>query len=175
MSTLHSQQQQQQQQSFKSLTNLKLVIGNRSYLTQELKLGHGSNSFVRLGIDCSTNDPVAIKFIRINSDSRAIKEADFLRRLQGHPNVVNLIACCDCTLFTQQYTCLVLELGQQNLAQLLENVGKLEENIVKLIFRQIVSAVAHCHKNSISHHDLKLENFIIALNNNHNNNNNDNV
>ena len=39
--------------------------------------------------------------------------------------------------------------------------GKLEENQLRPIFRQIVEAVRYCHEREIAHRDIKLENILI--------------
>ena len=40
----------------------------------------------------------------------------------------------------------------------------LEEAFAKQIFKQMVEAVAHCHRNNIVHRDIKLENFLLNIN-----------
>ena len=42
----------------------------------------------------------------------------------------------------------------------------IEEQEAKLIFKQILDAVDHCHKNGVYHRDLKPENILIDEENN---------
>ena len=42
----------------------------------------------------------------------------------------------------------------------------IEEQEAKFIFRQIIDAVDHCHKNGVYHRDLKPENILIDEDNN---------
>jgi len=42
----------------------------------------------------------------------------------------------------------------------------IEENEVKRIFKQIVTGIDYCHKKSIAHRDIKLENILLDKNNN---------
>lgn len=39
--------------------------------------------------------------------------------------------------------------------------GKMSEDRARMFFQQIVSAIAHCHKNNIAHRDLKAENLLL--------------
>lgn len=39
--------------------------------------------------------------------------------------------------------------------------GPLQEDEVRRLFRQVVSAVYYCHKHGVAHRDLKLENILL--------------
>ena len=51
--------------------------------------------------------------------------------------------------------------GKQSLAGLLRKVKNFDEETTKKYFKQMVSAIAHCHEQNICHRDLKLENILV--------------
>ena len=89
-------------------------------------------------------------------------EADVLKRVRGHKNVVELIDFVD----GEHYAALVLErFGTCDLLRHVQRVhaqsGRgLDEATARLIFSQIVSAVRHVHSRGVCHRDLKLENVL---------------
>ena len=38
---------------------------------------------------------------------------------------------------------------------------KLDEDIARIYFKQILNAVAHCHQHGIAHRDIKMENILL--------------
>ena len=39
--------------------------------------------------------------------------------------------------------------------------GKLTEEIGRIIFRQVVEGIKHCHENFVLHRDIKLDNILL--------------
>ena len=42
--------------------------------------------------------------------------------------------------------------------------GTLDEEKGKIIFRQVVEGIGHCHENKILHRDIKLDNILLDCN-----------
>ncbi|KAG4980649.1 hypothetical protein JHK82_033895 [Glycine max] len=42
--------------------------------------------------------------------------------------------------------------------------GKMKDDISRKCFQQLISAVDFCHDRDVTHHDLKLENFLLEEN-----------
>lgn len=126
-------------------------------------LGEGSYGKVKLAVEKSTKEQVAIKYIKkgkINDDTdltRLRREIRILSSL-NHPNIVNvrevfenkdrIILVMDCATGGELY-------------DYINNRSRLSEGDARRIFRQIVSAIHCCHQNGIVHRDLKLENIVL--------------
>ncbi|XP_004697659.1 testis-specific serine/threonine-protein kinase 5-like [Echinops telfairi] len=92
------------------------------------------------------------------------REISSLNATYKHLNVVQLYE----TYQNSQRSYLVLELAARG--DLLEHINSvsarrccpgLEEDEARRLFRQLVSAVAHCHSSGIVHRDLKCENILL--------------
>ncbi len=57
--------------------------------------------------------------------------------------------------------CLVTELAQGQLFEILEEDKKLPESEIKKIAQQLVAALFYLHSNNIIHRDIKVYNYII--------------
>ena len=83
----------------------------------------------------------------------------------NHPNIVKIFEAFE----TDDNVYLVMEyVGGGSLhSYLKERVDRrLEEEDAKRIFKQIMTALYYCHKKSIAHRDIKLENILIDDSNN---------
>lgn len=57
---------------------------------------------------------------------------------------------------------------------LLSEIGHYDENMAKMLFRQLLLGILYLHKNGIIHRDLKPNNILVSTNNqNYNSNSND--
>ncbi|CAO3621907.1 unnamed protein product [Cunninghamella blakesleeana] len=90
-------------------------------------------------------------------------------KLVDHPQIVHIEA----TMETEQSLCIILEYAEgvelfnfvQNLYQQRQtNQEKIDEELTKNIFLQLVQVVKWLHKHNIVHRDLKLENIMIHMN-----------
>ncbi|KAG0249712.1 serine/threonine-protein kinase KIN2, partial [Mortierella polycephala] len=137
-------------------------------------LGAGSMGKVKLGVHSRTRDKVAIKIIpRVqpnpnmtpaqqekedNRETRTIREASIMMVLH-HPYIVSLYE----VMVLPHHYYMVLEHvdGGQMLDYIISH-GKLKEKHARKFARQIASALDYCHRNSIVHRDLKIENILIS-------------
>lgn len=138
------------------------------YKIEPTILGVGSNGCcVRLAVNLSTGEKVAVKILNISLSpqiyKRAFLEAEALRQLQ-HDNIIKLYDVHQ----DEPYIFLFLELASGgDLFSFIQRHGRLEECKARLFFHQIVNAIQHCHENGIIHHDLKLENLLLTEDENH--------
>ncbi len=82
------------------------------------------------------------------------------------------VHCDDCQCDSDRNYCLVEEDGGHGVfelvqrAQLLIRSGRLDvpeyHKLVRVMFRQMVEAVAFCHQQNVCHFDVSLENFLVS-------------
>ncbi|CAH8824757.1 unnamed protein product [Trichobilharzia szidati] len=125
-------------------------------------IGRGHYAVVKQARHVFTGEKVAVKVIdktKLDNISRdhLFQEVVCMKLVQ-HPNVVRLYEVIDTP--TKLY--LVLELGDGgDLYDYITSHGDgLSEKVAKRYFRQIVTAIAYCHKLRVVHRDLKPENVV---------------
>ncbi|KAI8066148.1 kinase-like domain-containing protein [Thamnidium elegans] len=137
-------------------------------------LGRGSMGKVKLAINIETNKEVAVKIVsrtvnskaknttEISREIRTIRESSMMTLLD-HP----FIASVQEMVLMDDYYYLFMEYvdGGQLLDYVISH-GRLKEKHARLFSRQIASALDYCHRNSIVHRDLKVENILISKNGN---------
>ncbi|CAG8554745.1 7095_t:CDS:2, partial [Acaulospora morrowiae] len=153
----------------------KKVLGN---YTLTKTLGAGSMGKVKLAIHSFTNEKLAVKIIpRVNPSDKAqdgkekdpsnkddnkeirtIREASIMLLLH-HPYIVQLKEVM--ALPHHYYMFFEYVNGGQMLDYIISH-GKLKEKHARKFARQIASALDYCHRNSIVHRDLKIENILIS-------------
>lgn len=135
-------------------------------------LAEGGYGFVFIAQDIATNKEYALKRLMAADDATSkviVKEVSFLRKLRGHPNIVQYIGAAsgeenkDHTI--KEYLILT-ELCTGQLIEFLQSQGvqQLPFDQVLKIFSQLVRAVVHIHKQTppIIHRDIKIENMLFS-------------
>ncbi|KAI8818471.1 kinase-like domain-containing protein, partial [Fimicolochytrium jonesii] len=132
-------------------------------------IGQGAFSKVKIGVHKETGQKVAIKIIdkkqvaakaekaKKTQEDREKKDQQKQRPLD-HPNVIRLYQVME----TEDECFVVMEYAQGG--ELIEYIaarGHLNEKEARRYFRQIVSAMDHCHMANVVHRDLKLENLLM--------------
>ena len=131
-------------------------------------LGDGLTSVVRRCINRTTSQEYACKIIDVSDKydmhegltlvEQVHREIEILRRLQGHPYIIELIESYE----TSNYIFLVFELCKQGeLYEFLNSNVRMSEKRVRSYMKQLLLAVQHCHNNQVIHRDIKPENVLI--------------
>ena len=128
------------------------------------KIGEGTYGVVYKGKHRKTDQIVALKKIRLESEeegvpSTAIREISLLKELQ-HPNIVGL----EDVLMHDSKLYLVFEYLSMDLKKYLDTIPSgryLDSMLVKSYCHQILQGILFCHKRRTLHRDLKPQNLLI--------------
>nr|XP_039273406.1 cyclin-dependent kinase 1-like [Styela clava] len=131
------------------------------------KIGEGTYGVVYKGRNKKTNQHVALKKIRLESEdegvpSTAIREISILKELT-HPNIVSLLD----VLLQESKLYLVFEFLQMDLKKYMDSIpsGKfMDKELVKSYTYQILQGITFCHSRRVLHRDLKPQNLLIDKN-----------
>ena len=138
-------------------------IGN--YKLTPTILGKGSFSKVVLANHIILNKQVALKVVTLRKikdpyvSKNLKREPDIMAKL-NHPNIVSLHE----VVSVGDFYCLVLDFYPGgNLCDMIgsQEGFKLQEEIARLLFRQILAGLGYLHSKSIIHRDIKLENILL--------------
>ena len=127
-------------------------------------LGKGAYAPVRLGIHKETHQKAAVKmYDRMKEDQLKIsiieREVKILHKLK-HPGIVRILKYH----IGPKYICLIMEFGgNQSLNDLVAKQPhmRMSEETAKPLVKQVIEALAYCHKNSVYHRDIKLDNILV--------------
>ncbi|XP_021769439.1 CBL-interacting serine/threonine-protein kinase 25-like [Chenopodium quinoa] len=129
-------------------------------------LGEGNFGKVYKAKNITTDEIVAIKMINKDEVKKhgmfeQVKKEISVMRLVKHPNIVELKE----VMATKTKIYLVMEyVGGGDLYTKIFMQGKLDENIARKFFQQVITAVDFCHSRGVCHRDLKLENIMLDSN-----------
>ncbi|CAJ0898030.1 14008_t:CDS:10, partial [Entrophospora sp. SA101] len=135
----------------------KKVLGN---YTLSKTLGAGSMGKVKLAIHSLSNEKVYKDSSNKdeNKETRTIREAAIMLLLY-HPYIVQLK---DVMVLQHHYYMFFEYVNGGQMLDYIISHGKLKEKHARKFARQIASALDYCHRNSIVHRDLKIENILIS-------------
>lgn len=124
-------------------------------------IGQGSFAKVMLGRHLSTGTLVAVKIIEQRAAEvlgrPLLHEVRCLAAL-SHPNIIRLFDVINAT----EQLVLVMELVPEgDVDDFLHKNGRMSENQARHVFRQLISAVHHCHQKGIVHRDIKAQNVLL--------------
>lgn len=132
----------------------------------ERRLGQGANGAAYLGRRAADGLQVAVKLLLPGGVStpavvrRLAREADALRRVKGHPNLVAVLAAAVEGAATPH---LVLELAPgRALGGLVHAQGRLPAADAARVARDVARGLATLHGHGILHRDVKPENIVVA-------------
>mmetsp|Transcript_10932 Transcript_10932/g.8116 ORF Transcript_10932/g.8116 Transcript_10932/m.8116 type:complete len:156 (+) Transcript_10932:230-697(+) len=130
-------------------------------------LGKGAFGRVNLAIHKLTQQLVAVKSINKvflsegeASQKKVMQEFIILQKLR-HKNVVKLFD----SFQTGKHVVFAMELcAGGDLLNFVRKRRKLNEDIAKHIFKQVVDGLEYCHSRGVVHRDIKLDNLLLDSN-----------
>ncbi|KAJ3215291.1 Cyclin-dependent kinase catalytic subunit [Dinochytrium kinnereticum] len=128
------------------------------------KIGEGTYGVVYKARDRGSNQIVALKKIRLESEDEglpptAIREISLLKEIR-HENVVRLLECVN----QEKKLYLIFEFLDLDLKKYMDKVQSISPTLVKSYMKQLVSGLCFCHGHRILHRDLKPQNLLIDQN-----------
>lgn len=91
-----------------------------------------------------------------------LHEVEMLGRLGGHPHIVQLHSAAISPTNLRIFIVMPLLRCSDLFKELLQRRKPFPEEEARQIVKQLAMAVSHCHRNQISHRDLRLENVMLA-------------
>ncbi|KAF4031044.1 Protein kinase domain [Phytophthora infestans] len=149
--------------ALESLTSKVVVNGQKYIKLEQIGSGGSSKVFRMLGPDLKIYALKKIKLKKLDAQSIAqfTNEIELLKRLQGSPYIIRLITA-EQDLQQRQIN-VIMEHGEIDLSNRLQHLkGGMDENMVRVIWTQMLQAVDAIHQKRIIHGDLKPANFLFV-------------
>ena len=148
-----------------SIKQLLLFSSIGNYKLTPTTLGKGSFSKVVLANHVILNKQVALKVVTLHKIkdpyvSKNLKREPAIMANLSHPNIVSLHE----VVSVGDFYCLVLDFYPGgNLCDMIgdQEGYKLEEEVARCLFKQILAGLGYLHSKSIIHRDIKLENILL--------------
>mmetsp|Transcript_9261 Transcript_9261/g.18869 ORF Transcript_9261/g.18869 Transcript_9261/m.18869 type:complete len:466 (+) Transcript_9261:288-1685(+) len=132
------------------------------YRLEEVVLGRGGFSEVRLGTEVSSGREVAIKMVRRVDlsparEARLRKEVRIVRGIR-HPGVVKII---EVMVSTRHFYLVMERIKGVELFDVIVSQSGLPENKARGYFQQLVDILCDLHRHGVCHRDIKPENILV--------------
>ncbi|KAI8537348.1 hypothetical protein RHMOL_Rhmol09G0016800 [Rhododendron molle] len=130
-------------------------------------LGQGAFAKVYHARNLKTGQSVAIKAMSLRNvlkgglTEHVKREVSIMHRLH-HPHIVRILE----VLATKTKVYFVLEFAKGGELLALVKKGRFSEDVSRMYFQQLISALGYCHSRGIFHRDLKGENLLLDENSN---------
>ncbi|EDV54004.1 serine/threonine-protein kinase GD17699 [Drosophila erecta] len=115
------------------------------------------NTLIYRGQSKASRTKCIVKMVNKQRRSNNYVEAEVLRQLQSHPNIVELMY----TVEEERYMYLVLEHLDCDMQDVIQELGIMSEKSARLVMRCTVAALAHMHQLQVIHRDIKPENLLV--------------
>lgn len=102
--------------------------------------------------------------MKINAENQAAMaaECDTVGKMPDHPNVIKFYDYGKAEYKDREIFYIVMEYaGLGDMVDVVMDTGAFDEKYARYYGRQFCDALAHCHKNSVVHRDIKLENCMM--------------
>ncbi|KAG6968336.1 hypothetical protein JG687_00003807 [Phytophthora cactorum] len=139
------------------------VNGQKYIKLEQIGSGGSSKVYRMLGPDLKIYALKKIKLKKLDAQSIAqfTNEIELLKKLQGNPYIIKLIAA-EQDLQQRQIN-VIMEHGEIDLSERLRDLkGEMDENMLRVIWAQMLQAVNAIHQKRIIHGDLKPANFLFV-------------
>lgn len=143
----------------------------RSMILKENRYNHLENDDSRVAIKII---PRNLRYNAINKENRSRRESRIFKEalITAILDSEHIICLKDFFYNSLHFYMCYEYIEGESLLNLIKRKGKLNENIAKDLFKQIVCGVKYLHENAIVHRDLKIENILlqkVPLNTKHDN------
>lgn len=135
------------------ISNKLISKTNKSFVFEAINKTSGVTEVVKIIPKTSLN----------NIDkNNIVKEITIMKKMQNKKHIVNINAIAE-----TKELCLIFmnKIDGFDFRQILESLSTLNENLTRMFFKEMLVSIETCHNNGIVHRDIKLDNFMLQVNN----------